>query len=162
MLKLFSTFIIALALISCKCNRKSCEMERLAESQAYKDCQDGLNKGKGLVDAQGNVYVIDRVYFGFDRYNLTDAARKTLDEQSVLLRDKPDMKAVITGHCDYRGGREYNIALGAKRANAAKDYLETRGISSSRFEVISKGKDDPVVLGSTPEACAQNRVAILS
>lgn len=157
--KIFSIALMALALVSCKCHHKKCD---LARNEGYTECKDRLASDGKLTDAQGRTLVSDRTYFAFDSSELTDASRKTLDDQVVLLQSQPDKRSTITGHCDERGTREYNIGLGERRANANKDYLVAQGVDPSRLDVISKGKDDPIVLGSTEEAWAQNRVAILS
>ena len=102
----------------------------------------------------------DRVFFGTDLYSLDDKARQTLDGQAAWLAAHPSVPVTIEGHCDERGTREYNLALGDRRANAVKDYLEAKGISPSRMTTISYGKERPVALGSNEEAWAQNRRAV--
>lgn len=102
----------------------------------------------------------DRVFFGYDSSVLTVEAQQTLDRQALWLRDNPGVKASVEGHCDERGTREYNLALGERRANAAKNYLVAAGVPASRLSVISYGKERPAVLGSTPAAWAENRRAV--
>lgn len=102
----------------------------------------------------------DRVFFAFDRSDITPRAQETLRRQAAWLRHYPNVMVRIEGHCDERGTREYNLALGARRAEAAKRVLVALGIPAERIATISYGKDRPVVLGSNPEAWAQNRVAI--
>ncbi len=102
----------------------------------------------------------DRVFFEFDRSDITPEAQQTLQRQAQWLQRYPNVTVTIEGHCDERGTREYNLALGERRANAAKQVLVAAGIPSSRVSTISYGKDRPVVPGSTEEAWAQNRVAI--
>ena len=104
--------------------------------------------------------VPDRVFFATNKSSLTSASRDTLRKQSKYLRNNKDLKVVIEGHADERGTREYNLALGEKRANAAKDYLMTYGISGKRISVISYGKERPVNSGSTPLAWSQNRRSV--
>ena len=104
--------------------------------------------------------VPDRVFFATNKSSLTSASRDTLRKQSTYLRKNKDLKVVIEGHADERGTREYNLALGEKRANAAKDYLMTYGISGKRISVISYGKERPVNSGSTPLAWSQNRRSV--
>ena len=103
------------------------------------------------------VNVGDRVFFAFDKYNLDDQARRTLEKQAAWLKTNTGNSVTIEGHCDERGTREYNIALGERRANAAKDYLVALGISPNRIKTISYGKERPVALGSNESAWAQNR-----
>ncbi len=102
----------------------------------------------------------DRVFFDFDKYNLKPAAQATLERQAAWLKTYPAVTITIEGHCDERGTREYNLALGARRANAAKDYLVSLGIDPSRITTISYGKERPAVLGSNEAAWAQNRRAV--
>lgn len=102
----------------------------------------------------------DRVFFAFDRSDVSPEAQQTLTRQAEWLRRYPNVAVRIEGHCDERGTREYNLALGARRAAAAKNVLVALGIPASRIDTISYGKDRPVVLGSNESAWAQNRVAI--
>jgi len=106
------------------------------------------------------VNVGDRVFFDFDKYNLKPPARSTLEKQAVWLKKYPALGITIEGHCDERGTREYNLALGERRANAAKDYLIALGIASDRIKTISYGKERPVALGSNEAAWAQNRRSV--
>ena len=105
--------------------------------------------------------VKDRVFFATNKSTLTTASRDTLRKQSAWMRKKgKDLTFTIEGHADERGTREYNLALGERRANAAKDYLMTYGISSSRVSVISYGKERPVDSGSNPLAWSKNRRSV--
>ena len=104
----------------------------------------------------------DRVFFAFDRSNLSSEAQSTLDRQAAWLTKYPQVKVLIAGNCDERGTEEYNLALGSRRANAARDYLVARGVNPARIQTISYGKDRPVALGSNEQAWAQNRNAITS
>ncbi len=106
--------------------------------------------------------VPDRVLFDTDRSQLTLDARGTLDLQSGWLRQNPRVAVEIAGNTDERGTEEYNLALGQRRANAARDYLVSKGAQGSRISTISYGKDRPTALGSTPDAWTQNRNAITS
>ena len=99
----------------------------------------------------------DRVFFDFDRSDLKPEARATLERQAAWLKKYPDVRIQVEGHCDERGTREFNLALGERRANAAKNYLVALGISASRLSTISYGKERPAVLGSNEAAWAQNR-----
>ncbi len=104
--------------------------------------------------------VPDRVFFATNKSVLTTAARDTLRKQAAWMRKNKDISVTLEGHADERGTREYNLALGERRANAAKDYLMTYGISGNRINVISYGKERPVNSGSTPLAWSQNRRAV--
>ena len=104
--------------------------------------------------------VKDRVFFATNKSTLTTASRDTLRKQAGWMRKKKDLTFSIEGHADERGTREYNLALGERRANAAKDYLMTYGISGSRLSTISYGKERPVNSGSSPLAWSQNRRSV--
>ena len=104
--------------------------------------------------------VRDRVFFATNKSVLTTASRDVLRKQAAFMRKKKNMTFTIEGHADERGTREYNLALGERRANAVKDYLMTYGISGSRLNVISYGKERPVNSGSNPLAWSQNRRSV--
>ncbi len=104
--------------------------------------------------------VKDRVFFATNKSVLTTASRDTLRKQAAFMRKKKDLTFTIEGHADERGTREYNLALGERRANAVKDYLMTYGISGNRLNVISYGKERPVNSGSNPLAWSQNRRSV--
>jgi peptidoglycan-associated lipoprotein len=102
----------------------------------------------------------DRVFFEFDRSDISPEAQQILQRQASWLQHYPNVSVTIEGHCDERGTREYNLALGERRAAAVKNVLVAAGIPASRVSTISYGKERPIVLGSNEEAWAQNRVAI--
>ncbi len=104
--------------------------------------------------------VPDRIFFATNKSSLTTASRATLRKQANYLRKNKSLNVTIEGHADERGTREYNLALGERRANAAKDYLMTYGISGKRISVISYGKEKPVNPASTPLAWSQNRRSV--
>jgi peptidoglycan-associated lipoprotein len=104
--------------------------------------------------------VKDRVFYATNSSQLTTASRDTLRKQADWMRKNKKLNVVLEGHADERGTREYNLALGEKRANAARDYLLTYGISGKRISVISYGKEKPVNSASTPLAWSQNRRAV--
>ena len=104
--------------------------------------------------------VRDRVFFATNKSVLTTASRDVLRKQGAFMRKKKDLTFTIEGHADERGTREFNLALGERRANAVKDYLMTYGISSNRLSVISYGKERPVNSGSNPLAWSQNRRSV--
>ena len=104
--------------------------------------------------------VPDRIFFATNKSSLTTASRSTLRKQATYLRKNKNLNVTIEGHADERGTREYNLALGERRANAAKDYLMTYGISGKRLSVISYGKEKPVNPASTPLAWSQNRRSV--
>ena len=102
----------------------------------------------------------DTVLFGYDSSQLSSAAIATLDAQATLLNAKPSFRVKIEGHADERGTREYNLALGERRAAAARDYLLAKGVDGSRIRIVSYGKERPAVVGSNEEAWAKNRRAV--
>ena len=103
------------------------------------------------------VNVGDRVFFGFDKFNLKADARKTLEKQAVWMKANPSVTVNVQGHADERGTREYNLALGERRANSVKDYLAALGVNPARMKTISYGKERPVASGSNEAAWGQNR-----
>ena len=127
---------------------------------------------KKSADIEGDVYtgketveylasgVPDRVFFATNKSSLTTASRATLRKQATFLRKNKSLNVTIEGHADERGTREYNLALGERRANAARDYLMTYGISGKRISVISYGKEKPVNPKSSPLAWSQNRRSV--
>ena len=104
--------------------------------------------------------VPDRVFFATNESVLTTASRDTLRKQATWLRENSGISVVLEGHADERGTREYNLALGERRANAAKDYLMTYGVSANRISVISYGKERPVDSGSNPLSWSKNRRSV--
>ena len=104
--------------------------------------------------------VPDRVFFATNESILTTASRDTLRKQATWLRANSEITVVLEGHADERGTREYNLALGERRANSAKDYLMTYGVSANRISVISYGKERPVDSGSNPLSWSKNRRSV--
>ena len=104
--------------------------------------------------------VPDRVFFATNKSSLTTASRSALRKQATYLRKNKNLNVTIEGHADERGTREFNLALGERRANAARDYLMTYGISGKRISVISYGKEKPVNPASSPLAWSQNRRSV--
>ena len=125
------------------------------DSQIQGDVYTGTDTVEYLADG-----VPDRVFFATNESVLTTASRETLRKQAAWLRKNPEINVVLEGHADERGTREYNLALGERRANSAKDYLMTYGISSARISVISYGKERPVDSGSNPLAWSKNRRSV--
>jgi peptidoglycan-associated lipoprotein len=106
------------------------------------------------------VNVGDRVFFNYDSSELDSDAQELLQDQVAWLKQYSDVSVIIEGHCDERGTREYNLALGEKRAQSVKNYLISLGISSDRVSTISYGKERPAVVGSNDGAWAQNRRSV--
>ena len=106
------------------------------------------------------IKVGDRVHFDYDSAELDDDSRATLDRQVEFLNQNPSIMITIEGHCDERGTREYNLALGEKRASSVKDYLIASGVNSARISTVSFGKERPQVLGSNSAAWKMNRRSV--
>ncbi len=136
-----------------------------AACQSDSEGGDGNNNGNNVTQQQAvpgsaqdfAVNVGDRVFFGYDRTELTVEARATLDKQAAWLKKYPRKSVTVEGHADERGTREYNLALGERRANAVKNYLAAAGVPKASLHVISYGKERPAVLGANEAAWAQNR-----
>ena len=141
---LFSTLLIS-----------ACSTAKKAAVDTTDDVYTGTETVKYL--AKG---VPDRVFFATNKSKLTTASRDTLRKQATWLRKNKDITITIEGHADERGTREYNLALGERRANSAKDYLMTYGVSGKRIAVISYGKERPINPASSPLAWSQNRISV--
>ena len=133
----------------------ACATQKKVQTQIQGDVYTGTDTIEYLATG-----VPDRVFFATNKSVLTTASRDTLRKQAAWLRKNKDISVTIEGHADERGTREYNLALGERRANSAKDYLMTYGISGSRLTVISYGKERPVNPGSSPLAWSQNRRSV--
>ena len=147
--KIIIVAIASLALTACATQTK------VSKGMMQSDVYTGTDTVEYLATG-----VKDRVFFATNKSTLTTASRDTLRKQAAWMRKKKDLTFTIEGHADERGTREYNLALGERRANAAKDYLMTYGISGGRLSVISYGKERPVNSGSDPLAWSQNRRAV--
>jgi len=145
---IFLVILMSLVLSACATQTKKV-------GQMQGDVYTGTDTVEYLADG-----VPDRVFFATNESVLTTASRETLRKQAAWLRKNSDVTVVLEGHADERGTREYNLALGERRANAAKDYLMTYGISSNRVSVISYGKERPVDSGSNPLAWSKNRRSV--
>ena len=140
-----------LALTACATKKEVSNVQGQMQGDVY----TGTDTVEYLADG-----VPDRVFFATNESILTTASRETLRAQAGWLRKNPSINVVLEGHADERGTREYNLALGERRANAAKDYLMTYGISANRIQVISYGKERPVDSGSNPLAWSKNRRSV--
>jgi len=145
--------IIAAVLIVAGCSTPEEDMATDTSASSSASAAGNLPPGT----QQGLVQVGDRVFFGFDRYDLTPEAQSTLQAQAAWLNAYPNINLLVEGHADERGTREYNLALGERRANSVRNYLIALGIDPSRLQTISYGKERPAVVGSNEQAWAQNR-----
>ena len=130
---------------------KRLEQERLAMSSA--EARKKVEQGKRVRFEQGHIY------FDFDKYSLKPEAQRALKTKAAFMQANPKIKARIEGHCDERGTNEYNLALGDRRANSAKEFLLNLGIAESRLTTISYGEEKPVAMGHNEAAWAKNRRA---
>ena len=146
----FLVLIAGLILTACATTKKVS-----MDNQMQGDVYTGTDTVKYLASG-----VPDRVFFATNESVLTTASRDTLRKQATWLRANSEIKVVLEGHADERGTREYNLALGERRANAAKDYLMTYGVSANRISVISFGKERPVDAGSNPLSWSKNRRSV--
>ncbi len=151
-------FLAALALVSA-CADKSASTGASTGGGASASSMGSATPGSQQ-DLVANVG--DRVFFGYDQNNLSSDARATLDRQAQWLQRYPQVTVQMAGNTDERGTEEYNLALGQRRANAARDYLVAQGVSGSRIRTISYGKERPAAVGSDEQTYAQNRNAITS
>ena len=164
-LMLAATALVALA----GCSKK--RPETLPPAPGVAPTVGDANAGYGDQGASGRVtpgsnadfvrsVQSNTINFGLDQYDIDPTARAILDSQVEWLSRYPNVSVTVEGHCDERGTREYNLALGDRRANAAKNYLVARGVDASRIRTISYGKERPVALGSDEGSWAQNRRAV--
>jgi len=164
-----SLVAIAVALtLTAGCARRNRELPPEPASSTQPDGDEAANDQSGVAGAAVpgsradfiQSVPSDRILFETDSYSIDDEDRRTLDAQAVWLGRNGNVRVTIEGHADERGTREYNLALGDRRANAARDYLEARGVAPARMQVISWGKERPQVAESNDAAWAQNRRAV--
>lgn len=167
MLKKLLTLTAILLLISCQNKTKTSEEDFKIEEQTEHTVpyQTVDEQQAAALDQQTQaqvqeVEVQDRILFDYDSSSVSDDAKKILDTQVSWLKSDSGIKVTIEGHCDERGTREYNLALGEKRANAVKNYLVENGIDVSRLKTISYGKERPAFFGATEGNFAKNRRAV--
>ena len=161
--------IAALALLSA-CETASKKVDTgtsgTSTSSSSSSSSSSVDKKKSLFEqakktaADKLIAVGDRVLFDYDSAKLDSSAKILLDAQSRFLRANSDLNFIVEGHCDERGTREYNLALGEQRATAVRDYLVIQGIDPDRIKVISYGKEKPAVIGSNGMAWSKNRRAV--
>lgn len=164
MAQLKSGVAIALALVAlAACSKKPPETLPPSPTETPAPVVDAPG-GPGYAPGSQEDFVAntqgDTIYFDLDQYDVDSQDRVILDSQAGWLRQHANVRITIEGHADERGTREYNLALGGRRANAAKDYLVSLGIPVSRISTISYGKERPKALGSDESAWAQNRRAV--
>jgi peptidoglycan-associated lipoprotein len=145
----------------------------LAACASKPPANNGMSTGNTMTQSnQGSIVpgsqedlvanVGDRVFFALNTSTLSDEAQATLTKQANWLAKYPNVRVQVAGNCDDRGTEEYNLALGNRRANATRDFLVAKGVSTDRISTISYGKDRPTALGDNEQAWAQNRNTITS
>ena len=155
MAKLTISLLIATTLLAAGCAKKPAY---IPPAPGGGPVQTGVVPGS-RADFERSV-TSNTVNFAFDSFGLDERARAILDSQASWLSHWPNVPVSLEGHCDERGTREYNLGLGDRRANAAKNYLAARGIAPGRISTISYGKERPIALGSDEASLAQNRRAV--
>ena len=158
MKKLFVLTASVLLLAACSSTKDGAELYGAANG-GWSDDVDVTNLSATALTKKLQKTGADVVYFSFNESSLDGEAKSDLQKQADWLKENPRALVVIEGRCDERGTREYNLALGEQRANAARSYLIAKGIAANRIRTISYGKDKPVVFGSDEESWAKNRSA---
>jgi peptidoglycan-associated lipoprotein len=148
------TLVLAATLSFSACSKKN----TVEDGTSLPSAADADSNAMGDSD-NGKAMGLQTIRFGFDGYLLDDEAKSILKGNAQILKDKPSLKIQVEGHCDSRGGIQYNIALGEKRANAVKKFIADQGVAGDRISTISMGKEKPVDPGSSEEAHAKNRRA---
>jgi len=175
-LKLAAVLLVSTSLVACSSDRKTDGIDDSLNqvsgvSQEYSDSgmpygdynQIDADELNNITDGSQEQFVAlagDRVYFNFNSSEINSNAQKTLMRQVRWLKEHSDVNIIVEGHADERGTREYNLALGEKRANSSKSFLVANGISSSRISVISYGKEHPEAPGSDEASWSKNRRAV--
>jgi len=164
--KIISLMAVLLLLTGCHKNADT----SAATTSATDTTQSASMNGNGGVNSANVtpgtqqdlvVNVGDRVFFGYDQNDLTAEARTQIEHQAAWLKQYPNVNIMVEGHCDERGTREYNLALGEKRATAVRNYLVANGVAATRIQTISYGKERPAVMGADETSWAQNRRGVL-
>lgn len=158
MFKKFLMLCFVLTLVSACASKNKVATEEDYDVIDNEQQADKMNKATS--DNVEEVSVPDRVYFAFDKYNITSESADVLKLQAEWLKSDVKINVIVEGHCDERGTREYNLALGERRATAVKNYLVKQGIAVSRIKTISYGKERPIFVGSGEAIWAKNRVGI--
>mgnify|MGYP001076940779 FL=1 len=153
--KLILVFALILPLVACQSTKTDEEGYEVVENES-----DASKKNKKTQNSVEEVTVPDRIYFSFDSYALDQKAKETLDLQAEWLNQDKTINVTIEGHCDERGTREYNLALGERRANAVRKYLVSKGIPARRVKTVSYGKERPEFLGKGESVWSKNRRAV--
>lgn len=172
--KMLTTAALATALIAAGCTKKKIAEVPPVDATAGAAGAEGADgtaaagadSGAAGTNAPGSRADLiaragsDTIYFNTDKHEIDDASRATLDAQAAWLAANPTVRVTIEGHADERGTREYNLALGDRRANAARSHLAAQGVAADRMTVVSWGKERPAAAGSDEQSWAQNRRSV--
>jgi peptidoglycan-associated lipoprotein len=158
--KIISLIAAALLVTACSSKKEPAATTVAAAAPAAAPAAPAASKPTGPVPGSPEDFVLnvgDRVFFEFEKFDLTPESTATLNRQAEWLKKYPARTLTVEGHCDERGTREYNLALGERRANAVKNYLAAKGVEAARLKTVSYGKERPAVVGANEAAWSQNR-----
>ena len=155
-----SIAVIASACSSTKANKGDVPRAVSIAEEEYRIASEDLEAFTEIPGSETNAKASDRVFFDYDSSVLSATAHKTVGKQAAWLKKNSGAKVTVEGHCDERGTREYNLALGARRAAAVKNQLVSLGVDASRISTVSYGKERPAVVGSNSAAWAENRRSV--
>ncbi len=164
--KVIGMLMISAAMVSACGKKKIADLPPAAEGTGYGTNDQsgaGAGAGQGLPGSQEDFVrsvSADRIFFDTDRFNIDTEDQVTLQSQAQWLAKYPNTRVTVEGHADERGTRDYNLALGERRANSAKNYLASLGVDAGRIQTVSYGKERPQAMGSNEQAWAQNRRAV--
>lgn len=158
--RIIASFILVLFLAGCQGLKSQQQNGAIDSVDGYNRASEGLEAFTLIPNDPSGARASDRVFFAFDSATLDGSAQKTLNRQVEWLKKNSDVSVTVEGHCDERGTREYNLALGERRAAASKRYLVEAGVGTKRISTISYGKERPAVVGSNDNAWALNRRAV--
>ena len=171
MIKKISTILLLLAVISCQHKKAIKDGVSVVESgnpdnqiieESYQTVEN--EEQAKLLNAEAEKQIIevpDRIFFDYDSSAINENSQKILNTQIEWLQNSPEINVIIEGHCDEKGTREYNIALGEKRANSVKSYFIESKISPSRIKIVSYGKEKPALFGNSDDVYSKNRRAVI-
>jgi peptidoglycan-associated lipoprotein len=163
-LKLMVVMVLVAGLSGCGDKKKEAGAVGTGSEMNTQQTADNTGNMGGPVPGTEQDLVVnvgDRVFFGYDSSELTPEGRSQIERQAQWLKTYPAVNVMVEGHCDERGTREYNLALGEKRATAVRNYLVANGVQPTRVQTISYGKERPAVLGADETSWAQNRRGVL-
>ncbi|MCP4327775.1 MAG: peptidoglycan-associated lipoprotein Pal [Alphaproteobacteria bacterium] len=157
--ELISVFAVVLLLTACASDDEMADPDVVSTESGSSG--SGSTSASDLTAQEQLEQIGDRVFFEFNRYNLTPQAQQAIQGWAKWMQGNPAVTVVVEGHADERGTREYNLALGERRADSARNYLVALGVQPGRISVVSYGKERPAVVGSNDYAWAQNRRAVI-